>query len=433
MTMEAMRRYGMACLAVALALLFGLDVDAAAQAGGTGQVVGTVYDAGGGAIPDAKVTLNSKATGLTREETSNAEAQYRFILVPIGNYTVTFSKTGFKTYKADIEVTVGAALTVNAQLELGDISQVVEVTASTLVESTAANPDALIGVRPIEELPINGRRFQDFATLTPSVQIEPQRNGISFVGQRGINGNVTIDGADYNEPFFGGIRGGERSNNAYTIPQEAISQFQVVNYGYSVEFGRSSGGILNATTKSGTNNIHGSAFFFARNGSLAKDDAFGRQAISTLYQEGASLGGDFVRDKLFYFAAFERQTNDNPRVVVFHSLDPIVPSTLTPAQTTAFNFFAPQQGPFTQTNDALTGFGRLDYQFNPNHRVSGSYHYSKNTGENAVSTGDAIAPETNRAQSNNGTEGDRTNTVVGQWTAIFSPRVVLETRGQYSP
>ena len=445
MRLSHVRWCGMGFLAAVMLLVLGLATNAAAQAqsGGTGQVVGTTYDSTGALVPQAKVTLSSKATGLTREESSDDEGLFRFILVPIGFYTVSFNKAGFKTYKVDVEVTVGAAITVNARLEVGEVSQVVEVTASALIESTQPNPDALIGVRPIQELPINGRRFQDFVTLTPTVQIEPQRNGISFAGQRGINGNVTIDGADYNEPFFGGIRGGERSNNAFTIPQEAISQFQVVAYGYSVEFGRSSGGILNATTKSGTNDIHGSVFFFARDGALAKKDAFGRDAITTLYQEGASLGGHLIRDKAFFFMAFERQTNDNPRVVVFHSLDPSnFPSGPSPSQLEAACFYrgtftgcpagSGQEQPFTQTNDAITGFGRLDWQPSTNHRFSASYHYSKNTGLNAVSTGDAISPETNRAQSNNGTEGDRTNTVVGSWTAIFSPRVVLETRGQYS-
>ena len=430
MRSEDEHRFGIGILLIFWLLAFGLARDAAAQAqAGSGQIVGTVYDMTGALVPQAKITVSSKDTGLKREETASDEGQYRFILLPIGMYTATFTKSGFKTYKADVEVTVGAAVTINPRLELGEISQVVEVTANSLIESTQPNPDATIGVRSIEELPINGRRFQDFVTLTPTVQIEPQRNGISFAGQRGINGNVTIDGADYNEPFFGGIRGGERSNNAFTIPQEAISQFQVVASGYSVEFGRSSGGILNATTKTGTNNLHGSAFFFARNGVLAKQDAFSRDAITSLYQEGGSLGGHIYRDKAFFFAAFEDQKNDNPRVVVFHRLDGFTP---TAVQQEAFNFYQPQQGPFTQSNDALTGFGRLDFQLSQNQRVGLSYHYSKNTGQNAVSTGDAISPETNRAQSNNGTEGDRTNTVVGQWTAIWSPRVVLETRGQYS-
>src|SRR3989475_3064002 len=232
MRSEDEHRFGIGILLIFWLLAFGLARDAAAQAqAGSGQIVGTVYDMTGALVPQAKITVSSKDTGLKREETASDEGQYRFILLPIGMYTATFTKSGFKTYKADVEVTVGAAVTINPRLELGEISQVVEVTANSLIESTQPNPDATIGVRSIEELPINGRRFQDFVTLTPTVQIEPQRNGISFAGQRGINGNVTIDGADYNEPFFGGIRGGERSNNAFTIPQEAISQFQVVASG----------------------------------------------------------------------------------------------------------------------------------------------------------------------------------------------------------
>jgi outer membrane receptor for ferrienterochelin and colicin len=432
------------CLAVIAIALLPQRLVAQAQAG-TGQIVGTVYDASHLPVAEASVALNNKSTGFQREEKTNEEGEYRFALLPVGNYVLTFNHTGMKTYKVDVEVTVGAALTINANLQVGAVTQTVEVTATNLIESTTPAPDALIGVRAIEELPINGRRFQDFVTLTPTVQIEPQRNGISFAGQRGINGNVTIDGADYNEPFFGGIRGGERSNNAFTIPQEAISQFQVLASGYSVEFGRSTGGLLNATTKSGANDLHGSAFLFARNQSLAKQDAFQRDAITSLYQEGGSAGGRLIRDKAFFFLAFEDQKNDNPRVVVFHQLDTTGSSItfpLLPTQLEAACFYrnvsgcpsgtTGQDGPFTQTNDALTGFARTDFQLNQNHRVAGSYHYSKNTGNNAVSTGDAISPETSRAQSNNGTEGDRTNSVGGQWTAIWSPRLIQETRGQYS-
>ncbi len=424
------RWYGMGFLPLVFLLLLGLVTNAAPQTqAGSGQVVGTAYDATGALVPQAKVTLHSKATGLTREEMTNDEGQYRFVLVPIGIYTVTFSKTGFKTYKAEVEVTVGAAVTVNANLQLGEVSQVVEVTASALIESTQANPDSLIGVRSIEELPINERRFHDFASLTPTVQIEPQRSGISFVGQRGINSNVTIDGADYNEPFFGGLRGGERAGRAFTIPQEAISQFQVVNYGYSVEFGRSSGGILNATTKSGTNDWHGSAFFVARNGELAKKDAFDRDVITNLYEEGGALGAPIRHDRAFFFAAFERQTNDIPRTVLFSQLVGLTPAS---NQAEAFNFFNGLQTPFAATNNALTGLGRLDFQANPKHRLAARYNYSKNTAENAVQTGNDLPSLSTRALSNEGTEGDRTNTATGQWTAIFSPRVVMETRGQYS-
>jgi len=451
MTMRLLnaRRSAIGIVMIVFALALGPAPKAVAQTeAGAGQVVGTSYDTTGAVVPQAKVTLDSKATGFHRESVTNNEGAYTFFLVPIGKYAVAFSKTGFKTYKAEVEVTVGAAVTVNAKLEVGEVTQVIEVTASALIESTQANPDALIGVRPIEELPINGRRFHDFAALTPSVQVEPQRGQISFAGQRGINGNIFIDGADYSEPFFGGLRGGERSSNAFTIPQEAISQFQVVASGYSVQFGRSTGGILNATTKSGSNEFHGSGFFFARNEELAWTDAFGRQAITNLYQEGGSVGGPIKKDKIFFFSAFEYQKNNNPHVVIFHKLDGFSPATASgcgenPLTSTArlcgeaFNFMetldSNQAGlPYTQTNNAPTGFGRLDFQLSQKHRVSLSYHYSKDTGENATSTGDAISPETNRALSNNGTEGDQTNNGIASWTAIFSPHVVMEARGTYT-
>src|SRR4029453_9092209 len=107
------------------------------------------------------------------------------------------------------------------------------VTASSpLIESSATVRTTTVDADAINDLPINGRRFQDFVTLTPTVQVDTSRGQLSFAGQRGINSNVNVDGADYNQPFFGGIRGGERSNNAFTVPQESIQEFQVVAAGY---------------------------------------------------------------------------------------------------------------------------------------------------------------------------------------------------------
>ncbi len=396
---------------------------------GTGQIVGTVFDPTGAAILGATVTVANKDTGWTREMESNEAGQYRFVLLPPGRYTVTVKKAGFKVSKVEVEVTVGAAPTVDATLIVGDVTQVVEVTATALIQTTTPASDALINSKSIAELPINCRRFHDFVTLTPTVQIEPERNQISFVGQRGINSNVTIDGADYNGPFFGGMRGGERSNNAFSIPQEAISQFQVVPYGYSAEFGRSTGGIMNAVTKSGTNDWHGSAFYFLRHKELAKKDAFDRQALEEQHQFGGSIGGPIRRDKSFFFFAIEDQQFDTPRIVIFRNLVGVTP---TPFFTEGFNFYKSLEGPFTQTNDAISFLGRWDQQFNPNHRLAVRYHYSKNDGLNAVATGEQIQPETEAALSNNGTEGDKTNTVTGTWTGIFSARVVNELRAQYS-
>src|SRR5438034_11138438 len=108
------------------------------------------------------------------------------------------------------------------------VQEVVNVTAGAVqVQTTRSEADSVLNQKAIENLPINGRRFQDFVTLTPTAQVDPQRGQISLAGQRGISSNVNVDGVDYNNPFFGGIRGGERSNNAFTIQQESIKEFQV--------------------------------------------------------------------------------------------------------------------------------------------------------------------------------------------------------------
>lgn len=421
-----------ACLAV---LGFVLAPLADAQSQGTGQIVGTVYDSSGASIPGAKVTVTGKATGLMREVETNADGGYRVVLLPPGPYAVGVKVTGFKAFKSDVTVSVGSAITVDARLQVGQITEVVEVMATAVIETTAVQTDALINQRSITDLPINGRRFQDFVTLTPTVQIEPSRNGISFAGQRGINANITIDGHDYNQPFFGGIRGGERSNQAFSIPQEAISEFQIVPYGYSAEFGRSSSGIMNAVTKSGTNDWHLSAFYFNRHKSMARKDAFNRTVLDTQHQYGGSLGGPLRKDKTFLFGAAEAQKISNPRNVIFRQLETSAsfPATsLTPFNQQSFSFYRGLERGFVTTNDAWTVLGRWDEQWSSNHRTGFRYHYSTNTALNAASAGANILPETNDALENNGTEGDNQHTISGQWTGIFSPRVVNEFRAQYS-
>jgi hypothetical protein len=425
-------RRGLGVVAFLAVLGLMLSPLASAQSQGTGQIVGTVYDASGASVPGAKVSATGKATGLTREVVTNQDGGYRVVLLPPGTYSVEVKQTGFKSFKSEINVSVGSAITVDARLQVGQVTEVVEVTATTIIETTAVQTDALINQRSINELPINGRRFQEFVQLTPTVQIEPSRNGISFAGQRGINANITIDGHDYNQPFFGGIRGGERSNSVFTIPQESISEFQIVPYGFSAEFGRSSGGIMNAVTKSGTNDWHGSGFYFVRHKDLSKKDAFNRQSLDSQHQFGGAMGGPVRKDKSFVFVSGEDQLISNPRQVIFPLLDPVTRSN---ANGEAYDFYRGSSGkeaPFTQTNDGWTVLGRWDEQLTANHRVGVRYHYSTNTAKNAVSAGGALSPNTTDALSNNGTEGDSQHTVSGQWTGIFTSRLVNEFRSEYS-
>src|SRR5215210_1760104 len=282
--------------ALVLMLCMGLGSTAvmAQSQASTGQIAGVVTDSQGAAVPNAAVKATNTQTGLERSANSSDEGLYSIVLLPPGIYKVSAEASGFSAISVEnVEVTVGRTIDGKLQLGVSGVREVVNVTAGAIqVQTTRSEADSVVNERAITNLPINGRRFQDFVTLTPTAQVDPQRGQISLSGQRGIYGaNINVDGVDYNQPFFGGIRGGERSNTAFTIPQESIKEFQVVAAGYSAEFGRSSGGIVNAVTKSGTNDLRGSAFYLNRNKDWAEKNAFGQKAAPTQQQFGGSVGG----------------------------------------------------------------------------------------------------------------------------------------------
>jgi hypothetical protein len=418
-----------AMLALALSLLAPGLALAQSQAT-TAEINGRLTDANGGVLPGVTVTATNPQTGYTREVVTNGEGLFSIPLLPPGLYDVTAELSGFATYRqTGVRATVGAAVTLNPTMTVAGVQEVITVeAASPLVETSSSIRTNTVDEEAIRNLPINGRRFQDFLTLTPTAQVDTSRGQISFAGQRGINSNVSIDGADYNQPFFGGIRGGERSNNAFTIPQEAIREFQVVASGYSAEFGRSTGGIVNAITKSGTNSPSGSLFYVNRNKDWAERNAFGQTAAPTQQQWGGSIGGPIALNRLFYFVAGEMQRQKNTRNVVF-TLTGITPG---PDNAEAYNFFKGLEEPFDTTNDAEAILGRVDYQMEQGNRLAVRYSFSNNNAKNANATGNALSDTTISAVSNNGTERDRTNTVVGEFTSALRSNTLLEIRGQYS-
>jgi len=417
-------------LMLLLCFVLGASHAAAQSQASSGQIAGTVSDPTGAVVQNATVKVLNTQTGLERSVTSNDDGVFTIVLLPPGTYNVTAEASGFAA--ATVEgavVTVGGATDVKIVIGAGAVQEAVTVT-SEAVETTRPEADSVVNQTLIDNLPINGRRFQDFVTLTPTAVVGSETRGqISLSGQRGINSNINIDGVDYNQPFFGGIRGGERSNNAFTIPQESIQEFQVVAAGYTAEFGRSTGGIVNAVTKSGTNELRGSAFFLGRPQRFASENAFGQTAAPTRKQYGGSVGGPIVKNRVFLFGSYEEQREVNPRAVLFDRLVGFTPDA---NGREAFDFFRSQEQPFDQTNNARAFLVRSDVQLTQNNRFNVRYNYSKNTALNANSTGSQLQPTTVSALSNNGTELDRTHTVVGQVTSILTPTVVNEFRGQYS-
>lgn len=425
-----------------LCFVFGVSQMSAQSQASTGQIAGTVQDAAGAVVANAQVKISNSDIGIERTLTSSDSGLFRAVLLPAGTYNVTATASGFSTANVKgIVVEVGRTADLNLVMSVGSVEQTVEVTADA-VQVTRSEPDALINQTAIDTLPINGRRFQDFVTLTPSAQVDPSRGQISLSGQRGVNANVNIDGMDYNQPFFGGIRGGERSNTAFTVPQESIREFQVVAAGYSAEFGRSTGGVVTAITKSGTNNFHGSAFYLHRDKALAKSNEFfdtastviaaGRSVTPapTQQQWGGSIGGPIVKDKMFFFGTYEQQRLRNPREVLFGLAGATTPPTAATAE--AFNFYNGLQEAFIATNDATAYLVKGDWQITQAHRLNLRYNRSTNNAANANARGNAIFPVTDSALSNNGTEQDRTNTVVGQLASFFGTNFANELRGQWT-
>jgi outer membrane receptor for ferrienterochelin and colicin len=420
------------CLTLSIGFAF-------AQAG-TGGITGVVSDANGAVVPNATVKALSTETGAQQTTTASSEGVFTFTLLRPGKYTVTANAANFSEQKLEVEVQVGRITDANFALGAGNVSAEVTITAEG-VQTTVSNSDAVLNETAITNLPSNGRRFQDLATLTPGAQVDTERNQISLSGQRGINANINVDGVDYNQPFFGGIRGGERSNFAPTIPQESIKEFQVVAAGYNAEFGRSSGGIVNVVTKGGTNRLRGSAFYLLRPERLSINHEFVKRVETernldisgapTQQQAGGSIGGPIAQDKLFYFGSFELQKFRSDRLVDF-GLGAITTST---ANQEAINFFRNQQTNYELTNDAMTALGRIDWNINDRNSSNYRFSWNKGDGENSVAVGDAgvlFNPVVNAAFSNEGIERDRNYVFVGQLASTLSSSFVNDFRFQYA-
>jgi outer membrane receptor for ferrienterochelin and colicin len=432
-------------IATTFCLLLGIIQVFAQSQASTGQITGVITDPNGSVVPSTTVTITNKGNNATQTATTTDEGIYRFVLLQPGNYTVKANASGFAEQTLDVEVQVGRTTDANFTLGAASATAQVEVTAEG-VQTTQSNNDAVLNETAIQNLPINGRRFQDFITLTPGAQVgqgNDTRGQVSLSGQRGINSNINVDGVDYNQPFFGGIRGGERSNLAFTIPQESIKEFQVVAAGYSAEFGRSTGGIVNAVTKSGDNNLRGSLFYLWRPEQLARGnkftDALQEQRLAaagvnatlapTQHQFGGSIGGPIVKDKLFYFASYEQQKFRAPRQIIFTNFPPT--GTLNAGQQAVASFYAAEQQAYELTNDAFAALGRIDWNITANNRFNVRYNFSKNNAANAVSRGEtSVDPTTTQSLSTNGIEGDRNNIGVAQLITNFGSSTVNELRFQ---
>ena len=375
-------------LALALlgAALFHLGASRlAAQAGATtGVIRGTVRDPAGDPLRGAVVTAQHRETDLlTRVETS-ASGTFVRPLLPPGTYdlTVAAPTDGFSTERIE-----GVALRVGETLDLTvDLRLVTTETVTVVSElpATLDTADVTSSQRMREDvvygLPSNGRNFMNMTLLTPGTAISqgPDGDELNISGQRGIFNNFIVDGADFNNPFFGEQRGGQRP--AFTFNQDAIEELVVVNQGATAEFGRSSGGFVNVITKSGTNQVNGTAHYFGQWDEIAAPfPAMRGGGRPEFYrnQVGATLGGPVARDRVFYFLAYDQQAGaetkqTNRRVANPENLRMLEDF----LQRRWPGLFDEEFGPIRRTDSARALLTKLDLNIDDRHQASVKYNYT---------------------------------------------------------
>ena len=286
----------------------------------TSEVVGTVRDPSGSVIAGATVTLKNQDTGIEAKATTDENGNYDFLNVKVGRYTITVEQAGFTRFTTtDVRVDVNARQRVDVTMQLGNVSEAVQVTGvATVLETDTSEKQQVINTQQIVELPLNGRNFSDLALLStnvhrsplsPGLQGTPREGSFNANGMRSTYNNFMLDGLD-NNAYSTSNQG--FSNQVAQPSPDAVAEFQVITSDYSAEYGRVGGAVVNSVMRSGTNVFHGTAYDFLRNTDLnAIGYIFGQRPATfhkpTLQrnQFGATLGGAFVKNRLFYFADYE--------------------------------------------------------------------------------------------------------------------------------
>ena len=290
-----------------------------AQTSGVGNITGTVTDATGASVPNATVVVTDTDTGVSRSLVTNSDGLYTANFLQPGRYEVVAGGGTFgKVDRKNLVLTVGQILTVDATLAAGSVSTEVQVTAETpILDTEKTEVSQTVDQTLISNLPVNGRNWSDFVLLTPNVVQDGGTGLVSFHGISGLYNQNYVDGANNNQMLFSEARG--RSSGApYVYSLDSIKEFQAETSNYSVEFGQAVGGQVNAITRSGTNAIHGDAFYSLRYPTLNALDPLSKyqglhggnpflltQPIHQQQQFGGSVGGPVIHDRLFYFFTYD--------------------------------------------------------------------------------------------------------------------------------
>jgi outer membrane receptor protein involved in Fe transport len=425
--------------AVVLAAFLAVTGAWAQSSAGLGAIAGSVSDATGAVVPGATVTIANQSTGFSRKLDTTASGIFSApALVPGSGYTVSVEKQGFARWEVKpFSLTVGQTIDLKVNLKVASSSTLVEVTSEApLVEDTKSGVAASVGQFQIDNLPINGRRADSYALMTPAITNDGEFGLISFRGIAMGNSFLT-DGNDTTNSFYNENAG--RTRIGSPISQDAVQEFQVLSNGFSAEFGRALGGVINTVTRSGTNDIHGTAYWFFRNRTLEAADRYanGQKGPEYRHTTGISLGGPLKKDKLFYFANYDFTYRNFPGLnrIVNNSLtdgtghfSPAANCTATAAQcTAAINFIQKQMNvlvPRTYKQDL--GVAKIDWRPSDKDSFSLSANVMHWVSPHGIQTQTVLTGGAMLGNNGNSTVEDRY--AKAAWTRIVTPNAVNELR-----
>ncbi|MGD0670371.1 MAG: TonB-dependent receptor [Bryobacteraceae bacterium] len=395
---------------------------------------GTVSDFSGGRIPQAAVTVRDVATHLSREVSSDAQGTFRIAELPPGTYEVSVAASGFTPYHhAGVDLPLGSTVHLDVALQpVGVNTQITVAAQPPAIDPTQTSLTSAVDTERIEELPVESRNYLNFALLAPGVSPSSQQagrpalspladSGFSFGGLRGRSNSISIDGLENNDEYAGSSR--------TELSLETVQEFQVVNAGLSAESGGASGGSIDVITRTGANAIHGDAVVFLGNGSLDARDPFQAEAVQpTLqrYRTGAAVGGPIVKDRTFYYAAFEQEFNrglddsflSQPLV---NAVNRILAGGYLPSVTAR----QVSDGLFPTSRAETEASAKVDHQLTPRNSIMLRYAFTNNR-----ESGDAFDTAGWYDASSRGSAFTDDNELAGSVTTVFDSQSVGDFRFQ---
>ncbi len=455
---------------------------------------GFVVDTTGAALADATIEVRNTADGSIRRTVTLIKGEFLLPNLPAGEYSVAVHYALFAYLTlSPVVVEVGATTSVEARLHLGTVSTTVNVTAEPAItvnvgEASSAATGSVITSSEIDLLPANGQRWQTFALLTPTANPDSQSEDsealLSLRGLASTQNSTRIDGADDDQSFASVPRGsgiesgaeledaaetgssnhtpissasggggyGRHSGMAYTFTKEAVREFRVSSQNYSALYGHAAGGIITTVSKSGTDNLHGTLFYLLRSNALGATNPF---SIATSYnngivntglvkpndlrqQFGGSAGGPILRDRLFFFYAYDQQARTFPAISTpqdpnFFALTPTQTALLANRGVTsekinaALNYLNSLTGTIPRSQNQTINFAKFDWQVSPHHRTSLQY----NRARSSAPSGSRSASVVDVGRASLGSSHSTLDSVIGRWTWLAKPSLTNELRVQY--